>query len=313
MALEVTLWLIALATGLLVAVMSSRWSVNHLTRFAASTRIPPFVIGITVVSIGTDLPEIANSIVASVSGHGDINVGDSIGSATVQATLVLGLLPLIAGAFPIAAGRVIRIGSVTVAALALGALVMLDGELSRFDAALLVLAWGAGTALVWKYLPEDAEPFIKVRGERSYRGLGLAFLGLFLVGLGATTAVQSLVRLAEIVEAPEYLVAFLLASIGTSLPELIVDIQAVRRGQWDLAVGDALGSSFVDSTLSLAIGPLLIPVAVTSSIVLFGSIVAAAAIAFVTILLSVRKQHDWRSGIALIALFLLVYLLLLGR
>lgn len=73
-----------LMTGLLVAVMSSRWAVGHLTAFAAGTRIPPFVIGITLVSIGTDLPEIANSLVASVTGHGDINIGDSIGSATRQ-------------------------------------------------------------------------------------------------------------------------------------------------------------------------------------------------------------------------------------
>ncbi len=73
-----------MATGFLVAVLASRYSVEHLTKFAAGTRIPPFIIGITLVSIGTDLPEIANSIVASVTGHGDVNVGDSIGSAVVQ-------------------------------------------------------------------------------------------------------------------------------------------------------------------------------------------------------------------------------------
>ena len=67
-------------------------------------------------------------------------------------------------------------------------------------------------------------------------------------------------------EVPEYLMAFLLASLGTSLPELMVDVTAVRRRQYDLAVGDALGSSFVDSTLSLGIGPLIAPIAVTSSI-----------------------------------------------
>lgn len=101
----VVLWVAVLLTGLLVAVMSSRWAVGHLIVFAAGTRIPPFVIGIILVSIGTDLPEIANSLVASVTGHGDINIGDSIGSATVQATLILGLLPIITGSFPIARKR----------------------------------------------------------------------------------------------------------------------------------------------------------------------------------------------------------------
>ena len=138
MALEIGLWTAVMATGFLVAVLASRYSVEHLTKFAAGTRIPPFIIGITLVSIGTDLPEITNSIVASVTGHGDVNVGDSIGSAVVQSTLILGLLPLIAGAFPIARGRVTRIGAATAGALLLGAALMADGHLSRLDALLLI-------------------------------------------------------------------------------------------------------------------------------------------------------------------------------
>lgn len=312
MALEVVLWLAVMATGFIVAVYASRYSVERLIKFAANTRIPPFVIGITVVAIGTDLPEIANSIIASITGHGDVNVGDSIGSATVQATLILGLLPLIAGSFPLAKGRVARIGAATVGALLLGAALMADGYLSRFDAVLLIGAWVLGTALVWRDLPEDAQPFIKQRGEKHLRHLGSAMAGLVFVGLGATTAIQALTRLAEVLEVPEYMVAFLLASLGTSLPELMVSVTAVRRKQYDLAVGDALGASFADSTLSLGIGPLIAPVAVTASIAVIGSIIAAAAIGFVVLILSIKRRHDWLSGVALIAIFLLVYALLLN-
>lgn len=311
MLLEATLWLVVLATGLLVAIFSSRWAVGHLTEFAAGTRIPPFVVGITLVSIGTDLPEIANSIVASVTGHGDINVGDSVGSAMVQSTLVLGLLPLIAGAFPIARGRVARIGGATIFALLVGAALMSDGYLSRLDAGVLIVGWVMGTVLVWRDLPEDAQPFIKGERERNLRHLGIAAFGLVLVGAGATTAIEALVRLAEVWEFPEYLIAFIVASVGTSLPELVVDITAVRRGQWDLAVGDALGSSFVDSTLSIAIGPLLIPISVTASIAVSGSLLAAAAIGVAVLTLTVRKQHDRLSGAILIATFLAVYAALL--
>lgn len=301
-----------MATGFLVAVLASRYSVEHLTKFAAGTRIPPFIIGITLVSIGTDLPEIANSIVASVTGHGDVNVGDSIGSAVVQSTLILGLLPLIAGAFPIARGRVTRIGAATAGALLLGAALMADGHLSRLDAVLLIGAWILGTAVVWRDLPADAQPLVKTGGERNLTHLWPAIVGLMLVGLGATTAVQAVTQLAEVLEVPEYLIAFLVASLGTSLPELVVDVTAVRRGQWDLAMGDALGSSFVDSTLSLAAGPLIVPIVVSSTIAVIGSIIAAVAMVLVVLILSVKKQHDWLSGVALIAVFLLVYALLLN-
>lgn len=94
--------------------------VRHLTAFAAGIRIPPFVIGITLVSIGTDLSEIANSVVAFITNHGDINVGDSIGSATVQGTLIPGLLPIIAGSIPISRRRLGSIGLVTVGSLLMG-------------------------------------------------------------------------------------------------------------------------------------------------------------------------------------------------
>jgi cation:H+ antiporter len=312
MALEVGLWIAVMVTGFIVAVYASRWAVGHIAEFAASTRIPPFLIGITLVSIGTDLPEIATSIVASITGHGDIIVGDSIGSATVQSTLILGLLPIVAGAFPIARGRIARVGAATIGAMLLGALLMMDGELSRFDAVVLVSSWVLGTFLIWRVLPEDARPYVEIRGERHFKHLLLASIGLILVGLGATTAIEAVTNLAELLEAPEYLIAFLLASLGTSLPELVVDITAVRRGQYDLAVGDALGSSFVDSTLSLAAGPLFVPIAVTSTIAVRGSIAAAVAIGLVIMILMPRRIHDWKTGSALILVFVAVYALLLA-
>lgn len=304
-----TLWLAVLVTGLVVAVYAARWSVGHLVAFAAGTRIPPFVIGITLVSVGTDLPEIANSVVASLQGLGDINVGDSIGSAMVQATLILGLLPLLTGSFPIARGRVSRIGAVTVASLLLGAGLMADGDLSRVDAGLLLLAWVAGTVLIWRDLPPDAETFVQVREPASAKHLVIAIVGLLLVGLGSTTAIQALTRLSELWSMPEYLVAFLVASVGTSLPEVVVEYQAVKKKQWDMAVGDAFGSSFVDSTLSLGIGPMVAPVTVSASLVLTGSLVAAAAIGASALILAGRQRHNWASGFALIALFAFGYLL----
>jgi len=311
MLLEIVLWTAVMATGFLVTVYASRYSVEHVTQLAAGTRIPPFIIGITLVAMGTDLPEIANSIVASFLGRGDVNVGDSIGSATVQSTLILGLLPLVAGSFPIVKGRVAKLGAATVGALLLGAALMADGELSRLDAALLIGSWAFGTLVVARDMPKEALPEMKARGERDLKHLWSTIGGLSLVGLGAITAIQGLTRLAEVLEFPEYLVAFLLASVGTSLPELAVSVTAVRRGQSDLAMGNVLGASFIDSTLSLGAGPLLVPIVVTADIAVAGSILAAAAIGFVMLILSVKKRHDWLSGVTLIGVFLLVYALLL--
>jgi cation:H+ antiporter len=292
--------------------MSSRWAVDHLTAFAAGTRIPPFVVGITLVSIGTDLPEIANSVVASITNHGDINIGDSIGSATVQATLILGLLPIITGSFPISRRRLGAIGVVTVGALLMGAALMADGHIGRLDAIVLITAWVAGTVVIWRGQSARAAARVEKREVRSGRHLPQALAGLVLVGAGAITAIQALTELSVIWSIPEYLAAFFLASLGTSLPELIVEISAVRQGQWDLAVGDAIGSSFVDATLSLGIGPLVAPIVVSAGVAVSGSLIASAAVGLALLVLMQRGVHDRLSGAVLVGLFLVAYLFITG-
>lgn len=299
--------ILAIAAGFGIAILASQRAVVDAAALAAGTRIPPFIVGITLLAIGTDLPEIANSIVSSISGHGDINVGDSVGSAVTQATLVVGLLPIVGGAFVAGRRRVARIGGATVGALLLGAFLMSDGFLGRGDAILLIGSWLAGNVLVWRDLPPEAQPSIQVVvGGRLRKGFEV-LVALAVVAVGATAAVWGLATVAEALDVSEYLVAFVLASLGTSLPELVVNLTAIRQGQRDLALGGALGASFIDSTLSIAAGPLIAPVAVTAGLVVRGSIAAAATIALVVVLLSVRRRHDRVSGFILVALYFAFY------
>ena len=135
----IALWIAASLLGIAVALLASNRAVQHLTAILAGTRIPPFFLGITLVAIGTDLPEIANSIVSSAAGHGDINVGDSIGSSATQVTLVLGLLPFFGGSFVVAPRPVRIIGIAACACLGVGLLLVRDGDLSRVDALTLAL------------------------------------------------------------------------------------------------------------------------------------------------------------------------------
>jgi cation:H+ antiporter len=296
-------WMALIVGGLLVALFASRVAVDRAVALAAGTRVPPFVVGITLLAIGTDLPEIANSIVASIADQGDLNVGDSIGSAGTQVTLVLGLLPFVVGTFVVGARRVLRIGTVTVVALLGGAFLLADGFLSRGDAALLFVGWIVGSVVVWRDLPPGAEPAIQVRyADRWRQGLE-ALLALALVGAGAGGAVWGFTRIAELLDVPTYLLAFFAASIGTSLPELVVDITALRRGERDMAVGDVLGSSFVDSTLSIAAGPLLAPTAITASLAVRGSLAAAVAVALVVVVLARFREHNRWTGLLLLAIY----------
>jgi len=108
-------------------------------------------------------------------------------------------------------------------------------------------------------------------------------------------------------------VSFFAASIGTSLPELVFDATAIRRGQVQMAVGDVLGSSMVDATLSLGIGPLLAPTLIDADLAVIGAITAAAALAVATLVLSSGRPHDRRTGSVLIVVYLAFYGLFLTR
>lgn len=308
------LWIPAIIVGLVVTMLASRHVVDHATAIARGRRIPPFFVGITLVAVGTDLPEIANSIVASLAGHGDLNVGDSVGSAATQVSLVLGLLPFICGAMVVERVRVALVGIVTGLCLLLGAVLVSDGDLSRVDGAVLLFSWIIATVALWRGGAQEL-PLLEEKKDREGslgRHLAYAGLSLLVVGAGATLAVKGFIEVAAVLSIPEYMVSFLATSIGTSLPELAVDVVALRRGETSIAVGNMFGSSFVDATLSLGIGPLIAPTLVTSGLALRGAFIALIIVAAATALLVTVGRNDRRTGFALIAIYLAAYPLLIA-
>jgi len=313
---DVALYAVLLVVGLAAALAASELAVSYTRALAAGLGAPPFVVGVVLVALGTDLPEIANSIASHVQGEGDVNVGDSIGSTLTQYTFVLGLFPLVAGTLAIARRQVGLVTVFTMAGLGLTTLFVLDGELDRLDGLALIAAWGAATVATTKLLgggTGDDPPAVRHDSKVAQTLVALGALGL--VGAGATLAVHSLVRLAETVGVPEFLLAFFGASVGTSLPEILVDLTALRRGAPGIALGDALGSSLIDSTLSIGAGPAIVPADVTTRLAAVGALYTLAAVAIVGALLGVRRRHDRVSAAVLFSLYGLSYgiLLTIGR
>ncbi len=305
-------WFAAVLVGFPVAVLASRRVVRHATALAAGSRIPKFVIGVSLLAIGTDLPEIANSIIASLADQGDINVGDSLGSTATQVTLVLGLLPFLGGAIMIErGGGTVRTAWLTVGALLVGIGLMFDGFISRTDAAIMISMWLGGSVYLWRRVPHERQLEFELDGlPRTYHVIGTV-VALGLVAGGAALAVAGIIGLAEELGIPGFLISFFGASIGTSLPELVVDLAAIRRGEPELAVGDAVGSSFVDATLSIGSGPFIAPTAITAGFAVQGALVAMVAVAVVALLFQRVRRHDRRTGAMLLVVYAAFYVLLL--
>lgn len=307
----IVVFVLALVAGFAGMVLASRAAVESASGLVANTNIPPFVVGMTLFAIGTDLPEIANSIAASISDHGDVNVGDSVGSAATQITLVLGLLPLIAGTIVVKDRAIAITGALTVAGLGLIAIVTSDDYLGRTDALMLISLWGVGSWIIYRYVRIPHQLRLPANGESraGLVGRGLAALGV--IAVSAMVALWAIVNVAERLDAPEFIVGFFAASIGTSLPELAFDITAIRRGAIALSVGNIFGSSFLDATFSIAAGPLIAPTTVTSSEVQPATIAAMVAVALVTVVMARIENHDWRTGGLLLATYAAFFVILL--
>ena len=311
-AVEIPLQIFLFVGGLAVALVASSRAVAYTRALASALGAPPFIVGVALVSIGTDLPEIANSVASHLQGKGDVNVGDSVGSTLTQYTFVLGLFPLIVAVLAIDRRQVGLVSVLTMAGLALTTWFVGDGWLGRWEGAALVLAWGAFTFLVVRALPghePDNPPLVRYGGKLAQGGIVLVTLAV--VGLGATVAVRALVRLAELSGVPEFVIAFFGASLGTSAPEIIVDLTALRRGAPGIALGDALGSSLVDSTLSIGVGPIVAPAEVTPRLAIVGSVYSLVAVAVVGSLLAARRRHDRWSALVLLALYAFSYVVVI--
>jgi cation:H+ antiporter len=303
---EIAVLIVLLFIGLAAALAASEIAVSYTRALAAGLGAPPFVVGVVLVGVGTDLPEIANSISSHIQDEGDVNVGDSIGSTLTQTTFVLGLFPLVAGTLAISRRQVGLISLLTICGLGITTLFVLDGLL-------LIAAWAVATVVTTRLLSggaHDDPPKVRHDGKLSQVLVALGALGL--VGGGATVAVYSLVRLANAVGVPEFVLAFFGASVGTSLPEILVDITALRRGAPGIALGDALGSSLVDSTLSIGAGPAVAPADVTARLAVVGSVYTLGAVAAVGAMLVLRRRHDRASAALLFGLYALSYAVLLG-
>lgn len=318
MCVLIGLWSVAVLVGFGVSVAASTRTVTYASALAQVTRLPPFIVGMTLLAVGTDLPEIANSIVASASGHGDINVGDSVGSAATQATLVLGLLPFLGGSLATPGRRPFATGVFAAVMLIVVAVLVADDFLSRADGALLVSVWLVGSWASYRLLgrspADDLEDTVAedgVAGMGRRRLVGRTIVSLLVVGLGATLAVVGTIRIAEDLGAPEFLIGFFALSLGTSLPELMVALSAARQGQSALAGGDILGATFADATLSVGIGPLLFPVAVTATQVIPAALAAAVAVAAVSVMLIRVERHEHATGAFALGLYALFYVVLL--
>lgn len=269
--------LLLLTVGMLTLVLGAEALVRGATRLARTLGVPPLLLGLTVVSIGTSAPELAVGLAAVERDAGALAVGNIAGTNLVNILLILGLSAWIR-ALPLRLQSLrLDLPAMILATVAMSWLAH-DGRFSRADGllllagsavytVLLVRVSGRESALVRRefrdmYPPETATaatPAMRSRGPRWAADALLLLGGIALAVLGAGWLVSGAVALAHVAGVDEAIIGLSVVALGTSLPELATTLVATRRDERDVAVGNLIGSSIYNILLILGLTCLAAP------------------------------------------------------
>jgi len=278
-----------LLLGFALLVKGADWLVDGASSLAKRLNVSELAIGLTVVALGTSLPELVVNIFSSAEGHSGIVFGNILGSNFANLLLILGVSGIV---FPVVVERstlVYELPFSLLAALLLGFLVY-DGVLSRLDAVILLVLFIGFLWYVYRIPKEAKASAVKVfsAGKTSLLLLG----GLAALILGGKFTVDSAVVIARGLGITETLIALTVVAIGTSLPELFTSIVALRRRRSGLAVGNIVGSNIFNILfilgVSAAIRPAPFDVALNADILF---LLIATALLFGFLLLGAKKRH----------------------
>ena len=248
-----------LIVGFVLLIKGADFFVDGASSIAAKLKVPSLIIGLTVVSIGTSLPEAAVSISSSLSGSNDISLGNVIGSNLFNLLVVVGVSSVI---LPTITDRDIlrRDMPVNIAGTVILFLMLLDGTLSRIEAAiLLVLLVAYILILIRNALKNRTQEEKETKLLSWTKSLVFVVLGAAAIIFGGDMVVNNAKIIALNLGMGETLVGLTIVAIGTSLPELVTSIIAARKGDSGIAMGNVMGSSIFNIFFILGMSGVISP------------------------------------------------------
>ncbi len=282
--------------------------IKESERIALHFNISHFVIGATLVAFGTSLPEMAASMMASYAGKSDMAVANVVGSVVFNITLVLGVVFFIAKKMHPQRNLFAKDSAWVIIPVVIFFVMVQDGTISRIDGILYLLLMVSYLFFLFTDSKEDLEGEIdeSIGKDRFNWGKSLPLLavGFVLTIGGANFVVESGTNIARTFNVSEWIIGLFLISLGTSLPELIVSIVAVKKGNAEMSIGNIIGSNVANFSMVLGASSLINPLSVDLVATKFDMLIMiSASIALLFIL--ANKIYN-KAG----AIFLLIILAL---
>ncbi len=303
--------LVVLLVAIAVLVKSADYFTDASEKLAVKIGISPFIVGATIASIGTSVPELFTSIFSIINGSPaaiTIVLGNAIGSNIANITLVLGAAGIAAKQMNIRWDLIkIDIPLLSAATFYLW-LAAADGIFTAGEGALAILLYGVYFAYTLQVHKKKHGP-----KARHIRAWDFVELGAGLVGVlvGAHYCVESVLQLAGGLAIPAAVIAASAVALGTSLPELAVSVQAALKKKYELAIGNVTGSCIFNALVVTGLPSLFVPLTAGGTIQSLGlPFLLATAAMFVVV--AIDKKVSSYEGYALVALYILFIAKLFG-
>ena len=301
--------MICLAAGLGLILFGANWLVEGATSIARKTGLSEFVIGLTIVGIGTSAPEMVVSFISAFQGKSEMAIGNIMGSNIFNVLMILGITALVS---PLVITRQNRkrdiplnIG-VTLLLLILGMKHTLFGigfdEITRWDGALMLAIFAF---YMWKSFTRgtDKNPAEECEVKTLSTGLAITFIGVGLLALvgGGRLFVNSATAVAQYFNLSEKFIAITIMSAGTSLPELATCVVAAQKGRGQMALGNILGSNISNVLMILGGSALIHPLSFAGiTLVDMGVVLASALLLMLTAYTFKKDKLDRTEGVIFI-------------
>lgn len=300
--------------GLVCLIKGGDWFVDGSTGIARKFHLPELLIGATVVSIGTTLPEVMVSTTSALTGHSEIAYGNAIGSIICNTALIAAItITVKPGPVDKKTLRTPVIFFFATAAFYAG-VAYLNGYFSRWVGVVLLavfVVYMVTTVLQMKNNPPEEEEGEEEKENSFGKNIVLLIIGAALIAVGADLLVDNGTLIAQALGVPESVIALTFVALGTSLPELVTAITSLMKGHGALSLGNVIGANLFNLVLVNGVSVTLAPFSVPQSSMLFGhnaSLVLEIPVMFTVMLLMtvpalIRGRLSRIQGIVLLLMY----------
>lgn len=304
------LQIVFLALGFFLLVKGADWFVDGASGLARKLGIPQLVIGLTIVAMGTSLPEAAVSISAALRGNAEITIGNIVGSNILNILIILGVTALIA-TLKVADSTVrYEIPFMIVVTFVLLWLGYTGGQVTWLEGVILWVLFLLYLRYLYMMAKKGKEEEREVEQLSTAKIIGLILAGVVMIVAGSNFAVEGASNLAKALGISQRFIGLTIVALGTSLPELVTSVSAARKHNADIAIGNIVGSNIFNILFIVGTTALITPVTFASGFVVDTLIAAAVGILLFVCVARTKKLRK-KAGIVMLLAYILYFLYLL--